>query len=114
VRPDKNLSILTLHPDYFLISSAIGRFLYRLARKAAGKTEARYKVSDLHHRSGSTQELRFFARDLKRFVAATKLFPLPDYDLFLTDGRDELILHMIRRDESKQALPEAALPILEG
>ncbi len=112
VRPDKSLSILTLNADYFLISSAIGRFLYRLARKAAGKTEAHYKVSDLHHRSGSTQELRFFARDLRRFVATTKLFPLPDYDLSLSEGRDEMILRMVKREGAAVATSE--LPLIEG
>ena len=112
VRPDKSLSILTLNADYFLISSAIGRFLYRLARKAAGKTEAHYKVSDLHHRSGSTQELRFFARDLRRFVATTKLFPLPDYDLSLSEGRDEMILRMVKREGVAVATSE--LPLIEG
>ena len=116
VRPDKSLSILTLNPDYFLISSAIGRFLYRLARKAAGKQEAHYKLSDLHHRSGSTQELRFFSRDLRRFVATTRLFPLPDYDLSLTEGRDEMILHMLRRDSKTGATSIAGseLPLIEG
>ena len=113
VRPDKSLSILTLNPDYFLISSAIGRFLYRLARKAAGKKEAHYKVSDLHHRSGSVQEIRFFSRDLRRFVATTKLFPLPDYDLSLTEGREEMILHMVRRDET-MALPSMKVPVIDG
>lgn len=111
VRPDKS-TILTLNPDYFLISSAIGRFLYRLARKAAGKSEAHYKISDLHHRSGSTQELRFFARDLRQFVATSKLFPLPDYDLSLSDGRDELVLHMIRR--TAEPVTGGALPLIEG
>lgn len=113
VRPDKS-SILTLNPDYFLISSAVGRFLYRLARKAAGKKEAHYKVSDLHHRSGSTQELRFFARDLRRFVATTKLFPLPDFDLALTEGREEMILHMIRRDETAgvASIPTMKVPVI--
>jgi len=110
VRPDKSLSILTLNPDYFLISSAIGRYLYRIARKAAGKQEAHYKMSDLHHRSGSTQELRFFARDLRRFVATTKLFPLPDYDLYLSEGRDEMILHMVRRPDTPGATPVLETP----
>jgi plasmid replication initiation protein len=115
VRPDKTLSILTLNPDYFLISSAIGRFIYRLARKAAGKGEARYKVSDLHKRSGSTQDLRFFARDLRRFVATTKLFPLPDYDLALTEGRDEMILHMFRREgeAGTASIAGTEVPLLE-
>ena len=71
-------------------------------------------MSDLHHRSGSTQELRFFARDLRRFVATTKLFPLPDYDLFLREGRDEMVLHMVRRAESDARALEAPASVLEN
>src|SRR5437660_379849 len=67
VRPDKTLFILTIHPDYFLIQSALGRVIYRLARKAANKAEWTFSVREVHKRSGSTQELRFFARDLRRF-----------------------------------------------
>ncbi|WP_256927287.1 replication initiator protein A, partial [Pseudomonas aeruginosa] len=35
-RPD----VLTVHPDYFLIDPGIGRVVYRLARRAAGKGQA--------------------------------------------------------------------------
>ena len=68
VRADKALPLLTLNEDYFLISSGLGRFIDRLARKAAGKTEARYSVRELHKRSGSSQELRKFIYDLKQLV----------------------------------------------
>jgi plasmid replication initiation protein len=118
VRPDKTLSILTIHPDYFLIQSALGRVIYRLARKAANKAEWTFSVREVHRRSGSTQELRFFARDLRRFVATTKLFPLPEYDLDLIAGRDGPNLRMRYRAkgsklggaESKQS----SLSFLEG
>lgn len=106
VKGDKALPILTLHRDYFLISSAIGRFLYRLARKAAKQGEARYTVSDLHRRSGSSRTLPKFAHDLRKFVATTKLFPLPEYDLDLTDGRDGQVMLMRYRQEPKQQLGE--------
>ena len=36
VEPDKNPSILTLHPDYFLLAKPLARFIYRLARKGGG------------------------------------------------------------------------------
>jgi plasmid replication initiation protein len=108
VRADKVLPLLTLNPDYFLISSGIGRFIYRLARKAAGRTTAYYTVADLHERSGSKQELRFFVRDLKDFVARTQSFP--DYELALSKGKDGLILSMKRRDDG--TLPDADLPLL--
>jgi plasmid replication initiation protein len=100
VRADKALPILTLHRDYFLISSGLGRFIYRLARKAAKQGESHYTAADLHHRSGSAQELRFFVRDLKRFVGTTQLFPMPEYDLELSSGRDSPILHIRYRKDA--------------
>lgn len=99
VRSDKTLPLLTLHEDYFLISSGLGRYIYRLARKAAGKTEARYSVREIHKRSGSKQDWRFFQRDLRDFVARTQAFPLPEYDLSLSDGQDGPVLTMKRRDD---------------
>ncbi|MER9414024.1 replication initiator protein A [Mesorhizobium sp. M0589] len=102
VRNEKTLPLLTLHQDYFLISSGLGRFIYRLARKAAGKTEATYSVRELHRRCDSTQELRKFAYDLREFVTRTQAFPMPEYDLTLVEGRDGAMLHMKRRDDTAQ------------
>ncbi|MEY2853174.1 MAG: replication protein [Pseudomonadota bacterium] len=109
VRPDKSLSILTIHPDYFLIGPALGRFIYRLARKAAGKGDAHYTVADLHHRSGSSRELRKFAYDLKRLVNTARMFPLPEYDLDLTEGRDGPVLHMRYRTNPPKLSAEAPI-----
>ena len=106
VKAEKALPLLTLNQDYFLINSGLGRFIYRLARKAAGKTEAKYSVRELHKRSGSTQELRFFARDLREFVARTQAFPMPDYDLTLMDGQDGPVLRMKRRDDATATEPD--------
>lgn len=114
VRADKTLPLLTLNPDYFLISSGLGRFIYRLARKAAGKDEAHYTARDLHKRSGSPQEFRFFLRDLKEFVARTQTFPMPDYDLSLGQGKDGLVLHMERRSTSVPVDDWPLLKPLEG
>lgn len=98
VRNESNLPLLTLHQDYFLISSGLGRFIYRLARKAAGKNPAKYYVKEVYERSGSTQELRKFAYDLREFVTRTQAFPMPEFDLSLEEGRDGMLLHMTRRD----------------
>jgi hypothetical protein len=108
VRADKVLPLLTLNPDYFLISSGLGRFLYRLARKAAGTGEARYTVRELHKRSGSSQEFRFFLRDLREFIKRTLAFPMPDYDIELHDGKDGWVVQMKRRNEL-DGLPQRAL-----
>ena len=109
VRAEKTLPLLTMNADYFLISSGLGRFIYRLARKAAGKNEARYTARDLHKRSGSPQEYRFFLRDLKEFVTRTQAFPMPDYDLAMTDGRDGPVILMKRRSAANLEEPDAPL-----
>lgn len=105
VTTEKRIPLLTLHQDYFLISSGIGRFIYRLARKAAGRNEAHYSIRELHKRSGSTQELRKFAYDLREFVNRTQAFPMPDYDLTLVEGKDEQKLHMRRRGDDDLRAP---------
>ena len=103
------MPLLTLHQDYFLISSGLGRFIYRLARKAAGKGEANYSLRELHKRSGSTQELRKFAYDVREFVTRTLAFPMPDYDLALQEGRDGAILSMRKRDEEQSGSEQLAI-----
>ena len=97
VKTDKVLPLLTLNPDYFLISSGLGRFVYRLARKAAGKGSAAYSVRELHKRSGSPQEFRKFLYDLRQLVARTQAFPMPDYELTLNDPRNGPTLTMRQR-----------------
>jgi plasmid replication initiation protein len=110
VRPDGKPSILTLNPDYFLIAKPIAKFIYRLARKAAGTTEAFYKVEDLHYRSGSQLPLRKFRTTVEEIVKDAKTDPLPDYDLFLREGREGPVLHMKRRhDGEPQAQSELVL-----
>jgi plasmid replication initiation protein len=109
VRPETNLSILTLHRDYFLIGPGLGRFIYRLARKAAGKGEAHYSVTDIHRRSGSAQELRKFTYDLTALVSRTSLFPLPEYSLELTKGRDGPVLHMRYRSDPPKLTGEVQI-----
>jgi plasmid replication initiation protein len=98
VQPDSSRpSILTLNPDYFLIAKPIARFIYRLARKAAGKNEAFYTVEDLHYRSGSKLPQRKFLHAVEDIVANSESDPLPDYDLLLMPGQNGPILHMKRR-----------------
>lgn len=96
--------VLAVSPAYFDISSGIGRWLYRLARRHAGKqaTGWRFTVKELHRRSGSTQRLGDFARDLRRAVAAG----VPEYRFDWIDGQhgDE-VLHM-QRDPAKVGPPQ--------
>lgn len=102
VHPSRKDNLVPLNPDYFLIKKPTGRFLYRLARRAANKNTAHYSVKDVHARSGSTVPLRRFELAMEKFVRDSKDDPLPDYDLDLIQGRNGPILKFERREE----LPE--------
>lgn len=104
VHPEKNPSILTLHPDYFLIAKPLARFLYRLARKAAGVSEAFYTVADLHQRSGSKLAGGDFLKQVRSIVQSAEADPLPDYDFRLIPGKRGPILHITHR-QFQPALP---------
>jgi plasmid replication initiation protein len=63
-------SLLMVDQDYFVITSALKRFLYRTARKHAGghgKTWE-FTVETLHEKSGSEREFKKFKSDLKEAV----------------------------------------------
>lgn len=95
VRPDGKPTILTLHPDYFLITRPIAKFVYRLARKAAGESEARYSLSELQKRSGSRLPPHKFRAAILDIVKASEgPESFPDYELSLQQGKQELLLVM--------------------
>jgi plasmid replication initiation protein len=99
-----NPSILTLHQDYFLIGKPLAKFIYRLARKATGLNGvAEYNLDTLHLRSGSTMPFRKFRENVEEIVAATKLDPLPDFDLEIVPGKTGDKLRMLDR---KKQLPD--------
>jgi plasmid replication initiation protein len=60
-------SLLMVDPDYFSMTSALKRFLYRTARKHVGGHGKTWEFSleTLYEKSGSEREFRFFKRDLK-------------------------------------------------
>jgi len=77
--------VLTVHRDYFLIDAGIGRFLYRLARRAAGKEAATWSFRTIYERSGSAGTFKEFTRLLRKAVATNDL---PEYDLQEIAGKD--------------------------
>ncbi|TXK94521.1 replication protein [Methylococcaceae bacterium HT1] len=77
----ENPTVLTLNPDYFLLDKGAHRFLHRLARKAAGKTEATYSLEKIYERSGTTRVFRRWKSDIKSTIAALKENPLPEYSI---------------------------------
>lgn len=94
VTEGKNPDVLTVHPDYFLIEPGIGRFVYRLARRAAGKESATWGFQLLYERSGSTGEFKEFSRILREIVKANDL---PEYSLLVEDGQSGPMLTMTYR-----------------
>lgn len=90
--------VLTVHPDYFLIDPGIGRFLYRLARRAAGKTTATWGFKTLYERSGSTSQFFEFSRMLRGIIAANDL---PEYTLQEESGKAGPMLVMAYRGMDK-------------
>src|SRR5690606_10175456 len=74
----KHPEILTVHPDYFLIEPGLGRFLYRLARRVAGRGRARWSFKLIYQRSGSLGSFKEFSRMLRRLILANDL---PEYTL---------------------------------
>lgn len=90
-RPD----VLTVHPDYFLIDPGLGRFIYRLARRAAGKSSAKWSYQTIYERSGSTGTFKKFCFMLRKLI---ELNDLPEYILGEEKGIKGPQLLMTHRD----------------
>jgi plasmid replication initiation protein len=87
---DRSL-VLTIDPAYFRLTGGIERWLYRVARKHAGRQPEGwvFEISHLHQKSGSLARPSDFALDLRRIAARQ---PLPGYRLQTEweDGRELL------------------------
>ena len=97
-RPD----VLTVHPDYFLIDPGIGRFVYRLARRAAGRSGAKWAFQTIYERSGSAGKFKEFCRILRNIIQANDL---PEYSLREEAGQGGPLLVMTYRDRAGAELP---------
>lgn len=85
-------ALLKVDPEYFDITSALKRFLYRTARKHVGKSEKSWKFSigKLYEKSGSEREFKKFKSDLKKAVSANDL---PGYSIqWLQEGKKAFVL----------------------
>ena len=91
----KQPDVLTVHPDYFLIEPGIGRFVYRLARRAAGKGVAKWSFQTIYERSGSTGTFSKFRENLRKIIKANDL---PEYALREEHGQSGQQLVMTQRD----------------
>ena len=73
----KERRVLAISPEYFKLDGGLERRLYQLARKHVGR-QRQWKIglALLAQKVGSSQDLRFFKRDLKRIILSDAL---PDY-----------------------------------
>jgi plasmid replication initiation protein len=72
--------VLTIDPAYFRLTGGIERWLYRIARKHAGRQAEgwRFELRHLHAKSASQARYSDFALDIRRLVQRQ---PLPGYRL---------------------------------
>lgn len=89
--------VLTVHPDYFLIEPGLGRFVYRLARRAAGKTDAKWAFKTIYERSGSAGSFKEFCRMMRKLIEANDL---PEYALQEEPGQKGPLLLITRRSNA--------------
>lgn len=93
--------LLAVHPDYFLLTGGVERWLYRLARKAVPEKveppEFRFRLETLFEVSGLNGRLRDFRSRIERIADEA---PLPEYSVEIErDGRDEMVT--LYRDPTK-------------
>jgi plasmid replication initiation protein len=86
--------MLAIDPAYFALSGGIERWLYRVARKHAGRQRDgwRFDLRHLHLKSASLARFSDFALDIRRIVARQSL---PGYALALQrhdDGRELIVM----------------------
>jgi plasmid replication initiation protein len=102
-------SLLTMHPDYFLLTGGLERALYRIARKHAGQQLGGWvcRVEVLREKTGSDSSAKEFTRMLKKIVERDQL---PEYALSFTKTADGApALHIVLRDAEERAEVSAAL-----
>jgi len=86
--------VLTVDPAYFRLTGGLERWLYRVARKHAGRQPGgwRFALRHLHAKSASLARFSDFALDIRRLVARQ---PLPGYALALRqNGAGAPLLHI--------------------
>ena len=77
-------SLLKPNREYFEITSGLQKFLYRTARKHAGKNKDGwwFSIESLYEKSGSEGSLKLFKNKIKTVVTKSKI---PDYSMKLLE-----------------------------
>ncbi|MBY0430797.1 MAG: replication initiator protein A [Rhodospirillales bacterium] len=91
--------VLSIHPEYFELTGAIERWLYRIARKHAGNQTqgSTITVTTLYEKSGSEDVKKKFKAALKKIAATDRL---PEYHLDWVEKTEsgDSAVHMVRRE----------------
>ncbi len=88
---------LTIDREYFSLTGGIERWLYRVVRKHGGHQSGgwAFTMTQLHMKSGSTQRLADFAKELRRTIERQRL---PGYWLqILRNSEGQEVLHFTER-----------------
>ncbi len=108
---------LAIDREYFSLTGGIERWLYRVVRKHGGHQSGgwAFTMAQLHMKSGSTQRLADFAKELRRTVERQRL---PGYWLqILRNSEGQEVLHFTERCQlpvshpgfSPQRLPRTSI-----
>ena len=100
-------SVLSMHPDYFLLSGGLERALYRIARKHAGQQRGGWvcRVELLREKAGSDAQPKEFNRMMRRVV---ELDQLPEYAMLIVETADKSPAVQFRLRGEIEALAHAA------
>jgi len=85
VLDSKGRGVMTVHPDYFLITSGIGRSIYRLARLRARAGTSRWLFQTVYEHSGSSGTAKKFFQNLRSVIKSNNL---PGYSLEEETGQN--------------------------
>ncbi len=99
--------VLTIHEDYFLLTGGVERWLYRVARKHAGRQQTgwSFTMRQLYEKSGSMARCSDFAIDVRRVIQANQL---PEYESSMSKNADgEEIIRFVHRSHLSLEHPSA-------
>lgn len=106
---DRSL-VLAIDPAYFRLKGGIERWLYRVARKHAGRQPEgwTFEVAHLHRKSGSLSRPSDFALDLRRVAARQSL---PGYRLRTDRQGGRELLHILPAEQFTVPVENPVEPI---
>jgi plasmid replication initiation protein len=83
-------AFLKSNKSYFELTSGLKRFLYRTARKHAGKDEWEFTIKKLYEKSGSEGSFKLFKSKLKKVIEENDI---PEYSIELIEknGKENVL-----------------------